>query len=627
MLREETIRFLANVSPFELLPQKEFDRVIDDVSLEYFPKGSQVLMQGGPPSEFLYIIKRGVVRISMTGETGREITIDYRGEGEHFGLLSLLGGDHSRNDVTAQEDTIAYLIPKEQLLAVLKQNPAVHEHFLSSFFINFIDRTQEETRRRFTELAGGDKALFTLPVGEISRRRPVTIGGAARIRHAAQTMVRERVSCLIVTGDDGVPTGIVTDRDLREKVVATGSSLDGPVEGIVSSPVIAVDSEEHCFEALLLMMRHEIHHLLVTDGGFPSGVLTNHDLLVLQGSSPMLLVKEVEGIRDLDRLADTAAKIHRIVSTLLREGARAHSIAGIITELTEKVLSRLVELAEKKIGPPPLPAALFACGDGGRRELTLRRTLVLGVVFADSDDEEELAKAREYFGEFREIVSGTMPLCRPDSGHSCLEAENVRSFTEWARLFDGWATTGEMPPGAADFFDMRPATGRGDYVLHLRHYLFEIAGREAGFTGELLAGGIGRRPPLGFVHHQVVEQSGEQRSELDLYEKGLKPLVEAVRLLAVAGGIEYYSTRRRAAELARRGFEYGEEIEQALEYLLTLLIHHQLDQVEEGGAPDNFIEPESLSNLEKKTLKETFQLTGKLYDILAEQSRNEVPGK
>jgi CBS domain-containing protein len=286
------------------------------------------------------------------------------------------------------------------------------------------------------------------------------------------------------------------------------------------------------------------------------------------------------------------------------------------------MLARLVELAEKEIGPPPLPAALFVCGDGGRRELTLRRTLTLGVVFADTDDEEELAGTREYFEDFRALVAGTMPLCRPDAGASCLEGQNVRSFTGWARLFDSWATTGTLPPGAAGFFDMRPVTGRGDYVLHLRHHLFELCGRERNFAAALLSSGIGRRPPLGFVHHQVVEQSGEHRSELDLYEKGLRPLVEAVRLLAVTGGIENYSTRRRAAELARGGFEYAEEIEQALEYLLTLLIHHQLDQVEEGGAPDNFIDPESLSSLEKKSLKETFQLTGKLYDYLEEQARS-----
>ena len=196
------------------------------------------------------------------------------------------------------------------------------------------------------------------------------------------------------------------------------------------------------------------------------------------------------------------------------------------------------------------------------------------------------------------------------------------AFSEWVRLFDGWAARGDMPIGGADFFDMRPVTGRGDYVLHLRHYLFELTVREAGFRDCLLSGGIGRRPPLGFVHHQVVEQSGEHRSELDLYGEGIRPLFEAVRLLAVTEGIENYTTRRRAAELARSGFEYAEEVDQALDYLLTLLIHHQLDQLEEGGTPDNYVDPESLSNLEKKTLKEAFQLAGKLYDALDERARS-----
>ena len=150
MIKEETIEFLKNVAPFNLLPEGELVDIVEDISLEYFPKGNHILTQGGRPSEHLYIIKKGGVRVYMTSETNEEINVDYRGEGEHFGLLSLLSGDRSRYNIIAYEDTISFLIPKVKLMTVLQKNPSVNEYFVKSFFINFIDKTREETTKKYS---------------------------------------------------------------------------------------------------------------------------------------------------------------------------------------------------------------------------------------------------------------------------------------------------------------------------------------------------------------------------------------------------------------------------------------------------------------------------------------------
>jgi CBS domain-containing protein len=136
---------------------------------------------------------------------------------------------------------------------------------------------------------------------------------------------------------------------------------------------------------------------------------------------------------------------------------------------------------------------------------------------------------------------------------------------------------------------------------------------------------IENRPPLGFFRRFVVEKSGEHRSELDLFEKGIRPLVDAVRVFALQRGIENFSTWRRVLELkSRYDFGHADDIEHALEYLLTLLIHHQLEQIEKGEDADNFINPETLANIEKKTLKEVFQLIATLYDLMEKSLSTET---
>ncbi|MEJ2255163.1 MAG: putative nucleotidyltransferase substrate binding domain-containing protein [Nitrospirota bacterium] len=624
MLKEETIEFIRRIPPFDRLTEEELAGVAEDVSMEYYPKGVKILTQDGPPSEYLRLIKKGGVKVYITSKEDKDIVIDYRTEGEQFGLLSLIGGDRSRANVLAVEDTICYLIGKEKVLAIQQGNPAVNEFFLKSFFINFVDRAYEETRRRYTGLAETERLLFTTTVGEIVKREPVTGGEDMSIREAARRMAENKVSSLVIVGPAGIPLGIVTDRDLREKVVARGRDLSGPVASIMSSPLIRVDADEYCFEAVLKMMRYKIHHILVVQRGAFRGVVTNHDLMVLQGTAPTVLVKEMEGIHSLDSLGETTVKIHKSVATLLREGARAQNITGLVTELVEKLLNRVVDILEKKTGPSPLPYALFMLGEGARRELTLDLPIRMGVVLADTNNLNVVKAAEEHFAALVERLNAVLPACGYRGGRECIDVENVQSLGDWKHFFDRWAREPESFPPQGPFFDMRSIRGEDAFVQELRDHLLSIARQSEEVMDLLAAETVENRPPLGFFRRFVVEKSGEHRNELDLCQKGIRPLVDAVRVFALQKGIEDVSTFRRLLELKdRHGFELAGDVEQVLDYLLALLLHMQLGQAERGLEPDGFVNPDNLSLLEKKTLKESFQLTASLFEVIEKSYKTE----
>jgi CBS domain-containing protein len=309
MLKEEIIEFFQNVLPFNRLSPEALDAMLDDISMEYYPKGKTILEQDGPPSEFLGVIKKGGVKVFQTSANDEEVVVDLRGEGEHFGILSLLSGDHSRNNVVTIEDTICYMVPKKAVLEVLQNNPAVNEYFLKSFFVDLLDKTYDETCKAYTGGTTGEQLLFSTKVKDIVRTEPKTVTPDISIQQAAGEMAEQKISSLVVVDDSGLPIGMVTDRDFREKVVALAKDVASPVQSIMNTPLITIDAKDNCFEALLRMIRHRIHHILVLDDGRLKGMLTNHDFMLLQGSSPTVLVKEIGQIKTIERFLLSCAMV------------------------------------------------------------------------------------------------------------------------------------------------------------------------------------------------------------------------------------------------------------------------------------------------------------------------------
>jgi len=621
MVQEETIDFLRNVPPLNMLTREELSAIVEDISLEYYPKGGRILVQNGPPSEYLRIIKKGGVKVYMKSHDEDEVVIDYRSEGEHFGLLSLISGDRSRANVMAVDDTICYLIPRERILALIQKHPEMSEYFLKSFFFNFMDKAYDDTRKRHEAGSGvgaGDRLLFTTSVGDILTKAPVTTVATASIQDAARVMATNKISSLIVVAPSGGAMGIITDRDLREKVVAGGMDTGLPVSSIMSSPLIKADAEEQCFETLLRMMRYKIHHIIVMEDDSIKGIVTNHDFMVLQGSSPMVLVREVGKLQTMESLGGTTTKLYKTVSTLLREGARSHNITGLITELADKLVNRMADLMEEKVGKSPLKYSMFLYCDGGRRELTLDLGMKMGVVYEDTNNIGLIKATEDYFRRFMSGLEESFSFCS-HSGEpgGCLRIADVKSLLDWKDTISRWADPSEdirLDPGV---FDMRSMRGSEEMVHSLRDYLFEAAASRPYLLNTLATDIVRNRPPLGFFRRFVVEKSGEHKNELDLYEKGVRPIMASVRLLAAKNGIRELSTFRRLEELRGQfNIRNIDEIIQSFQYLTNLLIHNQLARIEKDRIPDSFINPEELSNLERKSLKESFMLITSLYETI-----------
>jgi len=237
----------------------------------------------------------------------------------------------------------------------------------------------------------------------------------------------------------------------------------------------------------------------------------------------------------------------------------------------------------------------------------------IGVVYQDVSTPEQQGQAKTYFKLLAETLNSSMLACDLTGNERCMKEENIRGGSAWQEQFKKWGT-GAGTGRDTGFFDMRAIRGDHDRVNSLRQYIINRATQFKGLMEALAADTLQLKPPLGFFKDFVVEKGGEHRNELNLYEKGIKPLVGCARIFGLEKGVMRRSTLGRLHELnSRHGFKVAEDMAQAFGYLNALLIHSQLHQAEQGGTPDNFINPDILTNFERKTLKESFQLITRLY--------------
>jgi CBS domain-containing protein len=130
-----------------------------------------------------------------------------------------------------------------------------------------VDMTYKEVRDRTLLYGGGDKLLFTNVLGELAVKDVITASEDITIRAAAELMAEHKISALVLLDSSGLPSGVVTDKDLRNKVVARGRDVAGRVGDIMSVTIIKAEAGDYCFEALLKMLRYNIHTCSLSTGG------------------------------------------------------------------------------------------------------------------------------------------------------------------------------------------------------------------------------------------------------------------------------------------------------------------------------------------------------------------------
>jgi len=622
--------FLRSIHPFKSLSTAGIKRLARRCVVDFFPKGTKIFRQGETRVDHLYLIQKGGVKSYLMDEEG-EITLkDYRGEGEHFGALPIIQGTRANLTVETVEDTFCFLLDKDAFLEVLHGNREISRYYLQTMSAKMVKNVYAELRHhRMAPRTEGALFLFSARVADVAKGRLYTIARDADVQEAAVIMSERMIGSLLVEDGDGGICGIVTDKDIRGKIVAKGRPLSTPVGDIMAAPVQTIRGQAICFDALLTMIKKRIHHLAVEDQGRITRVITTHDIMVAQGTSPLYMFREIMAQRRPEGLYDLSNKVHKVVRSLIEEGAKAYNITRMITVLNDHILERLLAMMNEEFGPPPLPYTWLSLGSEGRREQTFKTDQDNAIVYADTREPARIEAAEKYFRVFAETTIGHLvrcgyPLCPGD-----VMASNIRwrqPLSTWKGYFSKWCRTPtpESVLNSTIFFDFRNVAGDSGLTAELREHLRGLAGRADIFQLYLARHFLASRPPMSFFRNFIVEKDGEHKNTLDIKKKGLVFFVDFARLFALKHGVAETNTLDRLRQLRddrHLGGDLATEIIEAYEFLMHIRLVHQLRKLENDEEPDNYINPADLSDLERQTLKEAFGVINRMQEFTKQTLR------
>lgn len=599
----EILNFLQGHALFKELPEQVLHVVASATDVRYCKAGTQIV-EFGEPAQFLHLVRSGAVEVFHRDGS----LYDRMNEGGYFGEFGLLHRKTVRFPARALEDSLLYLVP-EPVFTDLFENQE-----------RFADLVATEDRVRLRQVVSRREEgnpLTSVTVDTLIAREPVCMEQSATALDAARRMADGGVSCLLIleAESDAPPrmVGILTDRDLRSRLVAEGLPYDTPVRDIMTPDPVVLRHDQQVFEAILAMLRHKVHHLPVLRQDKPMGVIALSDVLRHESQSSLFVVGSIAKQNDVDGLAALASDVRACFQRLAEQDSNSRVIGSTMALIGRGFKQRLLELAEQQLGPPPVPYCFLALGSMARHEQLVVTDQDNALVL---DDRFDPARHDDYFRQLAAFVSDGLAR----SGYSYCSGDVMATNTRWRQSLRVWQDTFrqwiEQPTpetllAASIFFDLDGVWGQTAFSERLRTLIADKARANTRFLACMARNALLRTPPLGFFKDFVLEPDGRHANAINLKRRGTAPMVDLIRVHALAIGSRARNSFERlrdviAADVLPQG--RGQDLHDALEFISMVRIRNQAHDMAAGLEPDNSIEPEKLSEFERKSLRDAFQI-------------------
>ncbi|ELP3327313.1 DUF294 nucleotidyltransferase-like domain-containing protein [Vibrio sp. Vb2133] len=603
----EVLNFISQYPPFDDLPEEQLRKIALNAEVAYFRQGTKILNFGDTIRD-LYMVRSGAVEIyRRKGELYNRIDA-----GGLFGQMGLLMNNRVRMPAKAIEDTLVYCIPENIF------------NELCDEFENFADYMElEDSARLRSAISSRSESndFTTAKARKILARDPVTLEATASIQEAAILMAEENVTSLLIIRpteelteeDDEQLLGILTDRDLCIRVLAQGIDTNIPVSEVMSYDVVSLDYNAYVFEAMLTMLRYNVHHLPILKDKKPIGIIGMTDIVRYESQNSLLLVSSIFQQTSVEDLKQVSEQVKDCFVRMVNEDANAHMIGRAMSVIGSSFKQRLAELAEQEFGPAPIPYCLVAMGSMARDEQLIVTDQDNALILDNSYDVEIHG---EYFEKFAKFVCDGLAACGYAYCTGDIMATNPewrKTRAEWEECFGNWIDnpTPERLLNSNIFFDLLGVHGRVKWAEQLSSFIVRRAKRNNRFLACMAYNAIRRTPPLGFFKDFVMEKDGRHRNSINLKRRGTAPLADLIRVHSLAIGSRSQNSFDRLDDINDAGIlpkGRGLDLRDAMELIYMVRIRHQAIDIENGEEPDNNIEPENMSEFERRNLKAAFQI-------------------
>ncbi|MCX2574551.1 DUF294 nucleotidyltransferase-like domain-containing protein [Pedobacter sandarakinus] len=458
--------------------------------------------------------------------------------------------------------------------------------------------------------------IYTSRIGDITFKKIVSCMASTPIFEAAKIMAENKTSCIFITDEEGNFKGFITDIILRDQVIAKQLDVQVSVSTIMDPNIVTISPHSFVYEAILMMFGKKSRYLLVEDNGAFVGFLSRNRLLSEQAESPLVFIQSVKSAASLSDLKNKWQKVPHIVAQLLDRGVHAKIVNEIVTTIADTISFKIIEETIVKLGTPPVKFVFMVLGSEGRKELSLKTDQDNAILYEDTTDSRR-AEVRSYFLDFATQVSDKLNyvgFVYCDGDYMATNPNWTHSLSHWKYNYKNWIEEA-LPETAvkfAAFFDCRAIYGDLSLMERLRAFVDdELQKPIEKFYVYLAKNALLYVPPLTYFRN-IRTQKIAKKEVFDI-KTAMTPIVDLARVYALQNRIfQNENTGERLKRLKQIDVfneQQYNDLNHAYYYLMALRLKHQANLIiEQHAEPNNLIEVDSLTKIEKVTLVEIFKI-------------------
>ncbi|MCB0400001.1 MAG: CBS domain-containing protein [Winogradskyella sp.] len=616
-IAERIYDYLKGFPPFNLLTREQLLSISKSVDVIYLENNQFLFEIGQPVANHFYVVRDGAIGLFRANN----ILVDKCDEGDIFGLRALLRKGEYKLNAKAIEESIVYSISLENLEAYITANSDASQFLMASFASNIRVKNTEEDD--FVETLQHSSEYTYLQTADYSKN-PITCSINTSIKDAASIMTEKHVGSIVIV-DNKRPIGIITDKDLRTKIATGKHLINDSVSCIMSSPVIAYPETITIAEAQIAMLKHKITHLCITKDGTNNteltGILSEHDIIVLRENNASALIKEIKRSRSAEQLIDIRQRTEKLLERYLEQDIPIDFISRLVSAINDTITQRIIEFSIAKMDTkPPTKFAWLAIGSQGRQEQLLMTDQDNALVF-ENVDEEKYNSTQSYFLKLSDYINKDLETVGFELCPAQMMANNPKwcqSVMEWSKQFNSWITTPDQDNLmlCTIFFDYEHIYGDKELVNQLSESLFKSIDSYDIFLNYLGRNALLNPPPLSFFRQFLVEDDGEHKDHFDIKARAMMPLVDAARLLILSHNIKAINNTleryEKLIELEPQNKDTYLFCIEAYKNLLTFRTKQGLKHNDSG----RFIDLESLDKGNRLQLKRSFKAVKEVQELI-----------
>jgi len=521
------------------------------------------------------------------------------GPGDVCAARDVLAG-RSSAALRALDDVSAWQIPRATLQALIAGNAAFAAWLFGEIARRLWASAQRREQREFL-------SLLMARVRDARIRPPFYVDGALDLISVCRLMAGQGVSNALVR--DGERIGMFTTTDLRDALLRLVPARELAVREVARFELVCVAPDAEVFEALLLMIRHRVHRVLVRDGETILGVLSQLDLMSFVANHSHLIALQIQEAGSVAELRQAALQMDALVALLRGAGTRVEVICSLVRHLNRQLFARLWAM----LAPAELVAnsCLIVMGSEGRGEQILKTDQDNGLLLRDGFAMQGLAALTERFSAA--LIEFGYPRC---PGNIMLSnpmwCQPLSAFKETLR---GWMFGAEADAtlNLAIFLDAAAVAGDAALLQQARRFVDEFLVDNDAFFARFASAADQFAEPGGWWSRLAHLRSRDEEA-FDLKKLGTFPIVHGVRTLALQHHVDELGSAGRLQVLADRQHlpaAMARDLLDALHFLMGLKLDNNLRQRQAGVVSDNLVRLSTLGTLERDLLRDALAIIGR----------------